>query len=90
MAGLDMYAERGQWERCIEIAAKQVRKRIHRKTRELCIDGKTRGLSMVVKTLGQCMDGETRAQCPIVGVSGKNSTSSLVLVGRIVTHCWCQ
>lgn len=26
MAGLDMYAERGQWERCIEIAAKQVRK----------------------------------------------------------------
>lgn len=30
VAGLDMYAERGQWERCIEIAAKQNYKVLHK------------------------------------------------------------
>ncbi|CAI9595380.1 unnamed protein product, partial [Staurois parvus] len=28
--------------------------------------------------------------CPIIGVSGRNSAPSLVLVGGIVPHHWCQ
>ncbi|CAI9597321.1 unnamed protein product, partial [Staurois parvus] len=28
--------------------------------------------------------------CPIVGVSGRNSAPSLVSVGGIVPHRWCQ
>ncbi|CAI9602999.1 unnamed protein product, partial [Staurois parvus] len=28
--------------------------------------------------------------CPIIGVSGRNSVPSLVSVGRIVSHHWCQ
>ncbi|CAI9589755.1 unnamed protein product, partial [Staurois parvus] len=29
-------------------------------------------------------------QCPIIGVSGRSSASSLVSVGGIVPHHWCQ
>ncbi|CAI9608337.1 unnamed protein product [Staurois parvus] len=28
--------------------------------------------------------------CPIIGVSGRNSSPSLVSVGGIVPHHWCQ
>ncbi|CAI9615230.1 unnamed protein product, partial [Staurois parvus] len=28
--------------------------------------------------------------CPIIGVSGRNSAPSLVSVGGIVPHHWCQ
>ncbi|CAI9591717.1 unnamed protein product, partial [Staurois parvus] len=28
--------------------------------------------------------------CPIIGVSGRNSAASLVSVGGIVPHHWCQ
>ncbi|CAI9554460.1 unnamed protein product, partial [Staurois parvus] len=28
--------------------------------------------------------------CPIIGVSGRNSVPSLVSVGGIVPHHWCQ
>ncbi|CAI9564743.1 unnamed protein product, partial [Staurois parvus] len=28
--------------------------------------------------------------CPIIGDSGRNSAPSLVSVGRIVPHHWCQ
>ncbi|CAI9546409.1 unnamed protein product, partial [Staurois parvus] len=28
--------------------------------------------------------------CPITGVSGRNSAPSLVSVGGIVSHHWCQ
>ncbi|CAI9558922.1 unnamed protein product, partial [Staurois parvus] len=28
--------------------------------------------------------------CPIIGVSRRNSAPSLVSVGRIVPHHWCQ
>ncbi|CAI9606903.1 unnamed protein product [Staurois parvus] len=28
--------------------------------------------------------------CPIIGVSGKNRAPSLVSVGGIVPHHWCQ
>ncbi|CAI9608823.1 unnamed protein product, partial [Staurois parvus] len=28
--------------------------------------------------------------CPIIGVSGRNSAPSLVPVGGIVPHHWCQ
>ncbi|CAI9567770.1 unnamed protein product, partial [Staurois parvus] len=29
-------------------------------------------------------------ECPIIGVSGRNSAPSLVSVGGIVPHHWCQ
>ncbi|CAI9594661.1 unnamed protein product, partial [Staurois parvus] len=28
--------------------------------------------------------------CPIIGISGRNSAPSLVSVGGIVPHHWCQ
>ncbi|CAI9604962.1 unnamed protein product, partial [Staurois parvus] len=28
--------------------------------------------------------------CPIIGVSGRNSVPTLVSVGGIVSHHWCQ
>ncbi|CAI9623611.1 unnamed protein product, partial [Staurois parvus] len=28
--------------------------------------------------------------CPIIGISGRNSAPSLVSVGGIVPHRWCQ
>ncbi|CAI9566377.1 unnamed protein product, partial [Staurois parvus] len=28
--------------------------------------------------------------CPIIGVSGRNSAPSLVSVGGVVPHHWCQ
>ncbi|CAI9533503.1 unnamed protein product, partial [Staurois parvus] len=29
-------------------------------------------------------------RCPIIGISGRNSAPSLVLVAGIVPHHWCQ